>query len=141
MKKYKFTINDVDYSVDIISVEGQTIDIEVNGTPFAVMMEKEVKQTKTPTLLRSVAIPTTDQGASVKVAAKTGVIKAPLPGTILALFVQVGDKVSIGQRILSLEAMKMENNIESDKAGTVTEVKVSKGSTVMEGDVMLVIGE
>ena len=141
MKKYKFSINGVEYSVDINSVEDKTIELDVNGTPYTVIMEKEVKQTKTPTLLRSVAVPTTDQGASVKVAAKTGTIKSPLPGTILELFVKQGDKVSIGHRILMLEAMKMENNIESDKAGTVTEIKVSKGDAVMEGDVLIVIGE
>jgi len=141
MKRYKFNINDVDYSVEINRVEDHTIELEVNGTHYTVHMEKEVKQTKTPTLLRSVAIPTTDHNVAVKVAAKTGTIKAPLPGTILEMFVKVGDKVYIGQRIVTLEAMKMENNIESDKAGTVTEIMVSKGSSVMEGDVLLVIGE
>ena len=115
--------------------------MDVNGKSYIVLLDKEVKQTKTPTLLRSVAVPTTDQGASVKVAAKTGTIKSPLPGTILDIFVKQGDKVSIGQRILMLEAMKMENNIESDKAGTVTEIKIAKGDAVMEGDVLIVIGE
>jgi biotin carboxyl carrier protein len=141
MKKYNFTINGVNYSVDINSVEDRTIELNVNGTPYTVNIDKEVKQTKTPTLLRSVAVPTTDQHVAVKVAAKTGTIKSPLPGTILDIFVKLGDKVSIGQRILMLEAMKMENNIESDKAGTVTEIKVSKGDAVMEGDVLIVIGE
>jgi len=141
MKKYKFTINDVEYAVDVNRVEDRTIELEVNGTPYTVLMEKEVKQTKTPTLLRSVAVPTTDQGAAIKVDAKTGTIKAPLPGTIIEVSVKVGDKVTIGQRVITLEAMKMENNIESDKAGTVAEIKVIQGDTVMEGDVLIVIGE
>jgi len=141
MKKYKFTIDDVDYAVDIQSVEERTIEVEVNGTHYTVLLDKEVRQTKTPTLLRSVAIPSTDQGADVKSASKTGTIKSPLPGTIIDIFVKPGDKVSIGQRILLLEAMKMENNIESDKAGTVAEIKIAKGDAVMEGDVLLVIGE
>ncbi len=141
MKKYKFTINGTNYAVEIKSVEDQDIQLEVNGTPYKVTVDKEIKQQKTPKLVRSVAVPSTDQGAAVKVAAKTGTIKSPLPGTILEIYVQPGDKVTVGQRVLMLEAMKMENNIESDKAGTVTEVKVSKGSTVMEGDVLIVIGE
>ena len=115
--------------------------MDVNGKSYIVFLDKEVRQTKTPTLLRSVAIPSTDQGAAVKVAAKTGTIKSPLPGTIIDIFVQPGDRVVIGQRILLLEAMKMENNIESDKAGTVAEIKISKGDAVMEGDVLIVIGE
>jgi biotin carboxyl carrier protein len=141
MKKYKFSISGAEYAVEIKSVEDRTIEVDVNGTPYTVLMDKEVKQTKTPTLLRSVAIPSTDQGAAVKVAAKTGTIKSPLPGTILDIFVKPGDRVTIGQRILLLEAMKMENNIESDKAGTVAEIKISKGDAVMEGDVLIVIGE
>ncbi len=141
MKKYKFTINGNNYTVEINSVEEQTIQLEVNGTPYSVVVDKEIKQPKTPKLVRTVAIPSTDQGAAVKVASKTGTIKSPLPGTILEIFVKPGDKVSIGQKVLMLEAMKMENNIESDKAGTVTEVKVNQGSAVMEGDVLIVIGE
>jgi len=140
MKKYKFTINDVDYSVEINSVEDRSMEVNVNGTLYSVLLDKEVKQTKTPTLLRSVAVPSTDQGAAIKVDVKTGNIKSPLPGTIIDVFVQPGDHVSIGQRVLLLEAMKMENNIDSDKAGTVTEIRVSKGDAVMEGDVLIVIG-
>jgi biotin carboxyl carrier protein len=140
MKKYKFTINGANYNVEINSVEDQNIQVEVNGTPYSVVVDREIKQSKTPKLVRSVAVPSTDQGATVK-AIKAGTIKAPLPGTVLDVFVKQGDKVSIGQNVLLLEAMKMENNIESDKAGTVTEIKVSKGSAVMEGDVLIVIGE
>ena len=141
MKKYKFTINDVDYAVEIKSVEDRTVELDVNGASYTVLVDKEVKHTKTPTLLRSVAIPSTDEGAAVKIDAKTGYIKSPLPGTIIDIFVKLGDKITIGQKVLMLEAMKMENNIESDKAGTVTEIKIAKGDAVMEGDVLIVIGE
>ena len=141
MKKYKFTINGNKYAVEIDSVEEQTINLEVNGTPYTVLVDKEIKQQKTPKLVRSVAVPSTDHAVQVKSSVKTGTIKSPLPGTILEIFVKPGDKVSVGQRILLLEAMKMENNIESDKAGTVTEIKISKGDAVMEGDVLIVIGE
>ncbi|MDR0713654.1 MAG: biotin/lipoyl-binding protein [Bacteroidales bacterium] len=141
MKKYKFTINGTNYAVEIKNVEDQSIQVEVNGTPYAVVVDKEIKQSKTPKLVRSVAVPSTDQSVAVKTSAKTGTIKSPLPGTILDVLVKTGDKVSIGQKVLLLEAMKMENNIESDKAGTVAEIKVSKGDAVMEGDILIVIGE
>ena len=49
--------------------------------------------------------------------------------------------VKVGQKLLVLEAMKMENNIDSDKEGVVTEVKVHKGDNVLEGDVLVIIGE
>lgn len=141
MKKYEFTINGNKYATEIKSVEDNTIQVEVNGTSYTVNVDKEIKQQKTPKLVRSTAVPTTDQSANIKTAAKTGTIKSPLPGVILDLFVKVGDKVSIGQKVIMLEAMKMENVIESDKAGTVAEIKTSKGSAVMEGDVLIVIGE
>jgi len=141
MKKYKFTINGAEYAVEIQKVEDLAVEVDVNGKSYIVFLEKEVKQTKTPTLVRSVAVPSTDQGAAVKIDAKTGYIKSPLPGTIIDVFVKLGDKVTIGQKVLMLEAMKMENNIESDKVGTVTEIKVAKSDTVMEGDVLIVIGE
>ena len=56
------------------------------------------------------------------------------------MFVNVGDAVKAGQTVVLLEAMKMENNIEADTAGTVKEVKVRKGDSVLEGDVLVVIG-
>jgi biotin carboxyl carrier protein len=48
--------------------------------------------------------------------------------------------VKIGQRLILLEAMKMENNIDADKEGSVLEIKVGKGDSVMEGDILIVIG-
>ena len=60
---------------------------------------------------------------------------------VLKIFVKEGDKVTAGQKVVLLEAMKMENNIETDYAGTVTSVKVSEGDSIMEGDVLITIGE
>lgn len=146
MKKFKFTINGNQYEVDINGIEENIAQIEVNGTPYEVTLDREIKQTKTPKLMRSVSIPSTDSHPSV---AKTsspnapkggGNIKSPLPGVVLDLHVKEGDTVKIGQKLLTLEAMKMENNIESDKDGTVTSIKVGKGDNVMEGDILIVIG-
>ena len=67
-------------------------------------------------------------------------IKAPLPGTITELKVNVGDTVKKGDILLVLEAMKMQNNIESEYDGTVTAITVKQGETVMEGAVLLTIG-
>ncbi|MDR9786376.1 MAG: biotin/lipoyl-containing protein [Peptococcaceae bacterium MAG4] len=63
-----------------------------------------------------------------------------MPGTILEIKVNVGDTVSIGQVLLILEAMKMENELTSDKAGTVKEIKVTKGQAVNGGDPLIIIG-
>ena len=67
-------------------------------------------------------------------------VKAPLPGTITELKVNVGDAVKVGDIVMVLEAMKMQNNIESEYEGTVTSITVKQGESVMEGAVLMTIG-
>ena len=67
-------------------------------------------------------------------------VKAPLPGTITDVKVAVGDSVKRGDVVLVLEAMKMQNNIESEYEGTVTSISVKQGESVMEGTVLMTIG-
>jgi glutaconyl-CoA/methylmalonyl-CoA decarboxylase subunit gamma len=147
MKKFKFTINGNIYETEVLNIEDNIAEIEVNGTLYKVEVDKTMKTTKTPKLVRQVAVPSTDSHPSV---AKTsspegpkgaGSIKSPLPGVILEMFVREGDVVKMGQRLLMLEAMKMENNIEADKAGKVVSILKHKGDSVMEGDVLIIIGE
>jgi biotin carboxyl carrier protein len=144
MKDFKFKINGNDYEVHIANVDGNIGDLEVNGTPYKVEIDRELKQTKTPKLVRPEAVPSTDSHPSVVKTtspgvATSGAIKSPLPGVILSMSVKVGDIVKVGQRLLVLEAMKMENNIDSDKEGRISVVKVGQGDSVMEGDVLVVI--
>jgi len=63
----------------------------------------------------------------------------PMQGTIVKVLVEVGQEVAEGDAVVVLEAMKMENNINADKAGSVVEVKVSPGDTVGAGDIVIVI--
>ena len=65
---------------------------------------------------------------------------APLPGTITEVRVQVGDSVKVGDTVIVLEAMKMQNNIEADCEGKITSVLVTRGDTVMEGAALVTIG-
>ena len=147
MKKFKFTINGNQYETEILSVDDNIAEIEVNGTSYKVEVDKEIKTSKTPKLVRPVAVPSTDAHTSV---AKTsspatpkgaGSIKSPLPGVILEVYVREGDMVKMGQKLIMLEAMKMENNIEADKPGKVLSILKHKGDSVMEGDVLITIGE
>ncbi|MFA6400977.1 MAG: biotin/lipoyl-containing protein [Salinivirgaceae bacterium] len=147
MKKFKFTINGNQYDAEIVSIEDNVADIEINGTLYKVEVDKTLQPTKTPKLVRSVSVPSTDIHPSV---AKTsspaspkgaGTIKSPLPGIVLEILVRQGDAVKIGQKLLVLEAMKMENNIEADKEGRIVSIEKHKGDSVMEGDVLIVIGE
>ncbi len=147
MKKYKFTIHGNQYEVNILSVEDNIAELEVNGTNYKVEVDKTIQQSKTPRLVRSQAVPSTDSHPSV---AKTsspstpkgsGHIKSPLPGVILDVYVKEGDSVKKGQKLICLEAMKMENNIDSDKDGKIVKINAQKGDSVMEGDVLITIGD
>jgi acetyl-CoA/propionyl-CoA carboxylase biotin carboxyl carrier protein len=62
-----------------------------------------------------------------------------MQGTIVKLLVAVGDTVEVGQAVCVLEAMKMENNIDVDRAGTVSEIRVEPGQAVGAGDVILTV--
>ncbi|MEX6688678.1 acetyl-CoA carboxylase biotin carboxyl carrier protein subunit [Danxiaibacter flavus] len=138
MKKYKLKINGNSYEVDIKEASGSTIQLEVNGSPFQVEMETEVKTTKTPTLVRyeprpSQKIEPLSAGSSVKK------VLSPLPGLIHAIKVKEGDTVKSGDTLMILEAMKMENSILAESSGTVHSIKVTQGASVLQGDLLLEI--
>lgn len=63
----------------------------------------------------------------------SGTVICPLPGVIIGISVNVGDHVVPGQRVATLEAMKMENAIEAEKAGTVKAIHIKVGDSVLEG--------
>ena len=143
MKNYKLKINGNEYNVDINEVEGQEIKLDVNGTSYVVTVDQEIKQQKKAVVNTSRPQVTPAAAGSVQKSnapVAGSKVQTPLPGTILDVFVNVGDAVKEGQTVVLLEAMKMENNIEADCAGTVKEVKVRKGDSVLEGDVLVVIG-
>jgi biotin carboxyl carrier protein len=136
MKNFKFKIQDNNYNVKILSHEGNKIELEVNGTSYSVKMKEEIKRAKTPTLVRS-ASKRPSEPLKVNPSSYQTKIVAPNPGVILSLDVKVGDTIKVGDRLLVLEAMKMENNIVSEKAGTITAVKVSVGQQVLQNETMI----
>jgi len=144
MKKFKFKIHGNKYDVELHNIEGNIAEIEVNGSKFEVEIEKEVKVSKTPKLMRPKIIPTSEsaKAKTSKPSARKGAggIKSPLPGTILEIKVKVGDEVKSGDTLLIMEAMKMENNIKADKGGKITEIKVNTGDSVLEGELLVEIG-
>ena len=154
MNKYQYKVQGVDYDVEIEEVEGNVAKVIVNGIRFDVELKQPINPTSTLKKVRveapkPVARPAAPVAAPAAAAtpaaapAATGSgspIKAPLPGTIIDLKVNVGDTVKVGDVLLVLEAMKMQNNIESEFDGTVTSITVKQGDTVMEGSVLLTIG-
>jgi|WetSurMetagenome_2_1015567.scaffolds.fasta_scaffold383059_2 glutaconyl-CoA/methylmalonyl-CoA decarboxylase subunit gamma len=142
MKKFKFTINGNQYEVEILGFEENVAKVEVNGTVYDVEVHKELNISKTPTLVRAEAPqPKGKETRIPKNVTKTTnmAIKAPLPGTIIQVLVKPGEKVAMGQKLLTMEAMKMENNVTAEKDGTVRTVNVKPGDTVMQNDILIEI--
>ena len=115
------------YEVDVDPVGGASVS--ASSTPA-----RPVSQT-----------PPQSSGASSAEAAPTVAegetqVTAPMPGMLVSLAVEVGDQVSAGQQLLTLEAMKMQNAIPSPTDGTVTSLPVAAGAQVARGQVLAVIG-
>ena len=142
MRKFKISVNDNWYEVEIADLDESPISVLVDGELYQVELGPEITDTKDVEIVREeleVLAPDPALEVSKPVAAEGEVI-APMPGKILAINVGVGDRVQYRDVLCTLEAMKMENEIMAPGGGVVTEVKVAEGQDVSYGDVLLVIG-
>ena len=124
-----------------LKLNGRTYEVEVE---LAEPMAMQEYQTYAPTPVVAAApvaaaAPETPVAAAAPVAGDGLRVDAPMPGTILKVNVAPGQAVKEGDVLVILEAMKMENEIRASKAGTVSQVLVSKGSTVETGAPLVVI--
>ena len=123
--KYRVTLNNRVYEVEV--EEGSAVllnEYEAAAPAPAAVSAPAPKQESAPA-----PAPSGDGNA----------VKAPMPGNILKISVTVGQKVSEGETLLVLEAMKMENEVTADRSGTVTGIIAAKGQTVETGDPLVVI--
>ena len=141
-KEYKYTINGNKYEVAIDDIIENAATVTVNGEVYKVQMEPEPVEEKKVVVRKPVAAESADNSENSENSANintNNAIKAPLPGVITEVCVSVGDEVKAGDTVVVLEAMKMANNIETEKAGKVTAVCVNPGQSVMEDDALVVI--
>ncbi len=145
MKEYKYVINGNAYTVAIGDIEDNLAQVEVNGTPYKVELEKKVASTvKTVAATRPAAAPRTATGEKViskPAAAPAGgyQVKSPLPGVVMSISVKVGDVVKAADTVLVLEAMKMENAIHAGRDGRIAAISVAAGDSVLEGALLITI--
>lgn len=143
MKEYKYTINGNKYDVEIVDIVENIATVTVNGENYSVEMEKEPEPEKKKVVIKSGAQAQPEaaasEGASAAKVNTKNALKAPLPGVIREINVAVGDEVAVGDTVVVLEAMKMANNLEAEKAGKVTAVLVQVGESVMEDTPLVVI--
>lgn len=142
MRKYNLKINDKPFLIHILELSAEEAELEVNGKNYRVSIDNigetfAAKSEARP--LRSVSssmpVSAPAQGAPTAV----GSVRAPIPGSIMAIFVKVGDKVQAGQPLYKMEAMKMENEINAHLDGTVSGINVSVGDNVNQGQELMSI--
>jgi glutaconyl-CoA/methylmalonyl-CoA decarboxylase subunit gamma len=139
MKTFKFTINGNKYNVDVKDIEENIAHLEVNGTKYEIEIEKTVKKTKTPTIVRSISTVPPKPDIDKREKGSATPVLAPLPGNIIEIVVKPGDIVKKDQKLMVMEAMKMENQILADKDGVIESIKVEVGQAVLQGDKLIEI--
>ncbi len=143
MNEFKIKINGNDYAVAIKDTDDDKAVVSVNGAEYQVELErkiqvKKVQKIEQPTIPVNAA-PSAPKAAPRPVGGSGSAVTTPLPGVILDVYVKEGDAVKAGQKVMMLEAMKMENIIEAETDGTVSKIHARKGDSVLEGDVLLEI--
>jgi biotin carboxyl carrier protein len=106
--------------------EGQTYEIHFAGQRFEVQVEDE----------RAKALTSAVKSAHSSGEAK---VRAPMPGLVIGVPHEAGATVARGQTVVVLEAMKMENDLSTPISGTIKEIRVNKGQTVNQGDVLVIV--
>lgn len=131
MKNYRITVNGNTYDV-------QVEELGASQAPVA----PATPQASAPVATPAPATPAPAPQASAPAATGEGEkVTAPMPGNILDIKVNVGDSVAANQVVVVLEAMKMENDIVTPVAGTVTAINVTKGQAVNSGDVLITVAK
>ncbi|MDE6196454.1 MAG: acetyl-CoA carboxylase biotin carboxyl carrier protein subunit [Muribaculaceae bacterium] len=143
MKEYKYKINGNNYTVAVGDIDDNVAQVEVNGVPYKVELERSKAATVKVSTPRPSAAPRTASGekviASKPAAGGAGAVVAPLPGVVISVNVKVGDTVSAADTVVVLEAMKMENSIRAGRDGKVASINVNPGDSVLQDAVLITL--
>lgn len=120
LKKYRVNVNGQAYDVSVEDLTPGSAQAAAPAAPAA-----------------QAAAPAPAAAPAAPAAAGAGTVKAPMPGTILAIKVSAGQQVKAGDVLLILEAMKMENEICAQGDGVVSQIRVQAGTTVNTGDPLI----
>ena len=126
--KYVVNIADKHYEVEIEDIYARPVIARVDGREFIVTPDGDIQSSIQKESKKSAIMEFPKQQPTSGTSPNE--LTAPLPGTVIEIFVKAGDYVESGQVILVIEAMKMKNSIRSTRAGKITEVLVNSGQTV-----------
>ena len=139
--KYTVNIANKSYEVEIEDIHARPVIARVDGQVFEVIPEeaaRQATQNETKASRDYLPVEVSKQPASISAGSKD--LTAPLPGTVIEVFVKTGDVIETGQVVIVIEAMKMKNSIRSTRAGKVADVLVSAGQTVAHKQALVRFG-
>jgi biotin carboxyl carrier protein len=143
-KKMKVHVNGNLYEVEIDDLNQSPMNVTVNGEGYLVVLEtgsglSEQAVISAPTITASTQAPVsiTPKAAPVVSSSSSSEIRSPMPGLIVNIVARPGLKVTRGQPLLSLEAMKMKNAIRSPRDGVIQSIAVSEGQKVAYNDLLV----
>lgn len=151
MKNYQLKINNHPYNVLIKEVTESTVTAEVNGKIHVVAVDaiqnlsplitdSSLDHSLSQPIHKQSPISSNGEVQPIKPVGNAGAIHTPIPGQIINISVSKGDKVLTGQKLMVLEAMKLENVITSTIDGTVKNILVTDGDIVQQGQLLIEIG-
>lgn len=129
------------YDVEVGDISVSPVDVTVNGNIYSVDISKYLKNIQPKKRKITKKIPTrTKKQENITKNNNTdnNSVKSPMPGTILGVKVSVGDTVKVGDELLVLESMKMENMINSPIDGTISKILISEGDSVQHGQELII---
>jgi biotin carboxyl carrier protein len=146
MAKYKVNVDGKNYEVEVENIGDGNLEIKLGDKKSTVNIEELSSGTVHPSSPRPVyktpsytpkaePVPTPVQSSG-----NGEPIKAVMAGTVLSIKKKVGDKVTIGDVVLILEAMKMENEISTPSEGVISAIQVNPGQLINTGDTLFTIG-
>ena len=140
MKSFQFTIDGRKYETTVNEIEDNIAEVTVNGTVFQVAIDKKktTPSIKPAAPRAAAAAPAAPKAAEAPAGGKK--VVSPLPGSIIKVAVTEGQAVKRGDLLLTLESMKMENQVLAEFDGTVTKIAVTAGQNVMQDDLLVVLG-
>jgi biotin carboxyl carrier protein len=141
MRKFKISVNGNWYEVEIKDLNEPPISVLVDGELYRVELGPEMPETEAVERVREEpGVLVSEPALEVsKPAVAEGEVIAPMPGKILAVKVEVGDRVQYRDVLCTLEAMKMENEIMAPGEGVVKEIRVAEGQDVLYADVLFIL--
>lgn len=138
MKEIKITVQGKQYDVKVGDLRSSPVEVVVDEKTYQVEIESvAVPQRMTGT---KSSTPVTSAPASISsphVVAGAKGVRAPMPGTIVSVDVHPGEKVTRGQQLVSLEAMKMKNSIKSPVDAVIKTIQVTDGQKVQYNDLLV----